>query len=218
MSKRAIILANGAIENPSSLRSRLATWGAAQVIAANGGSQHARHLGLQVDVVVGDLDSFEGTGQPQKAVDGPQLKAFPVEKNETDLELALLFAVQSGAKEVAVLGALGGRLDMTIANVLLLTHPQLSSAHVELWHADQTAWILRPPSAGITGRRGDTLSLIPIGGDAVGITTSGLAYPLREETLASGPARGVSNVLTGDTARVDLVAGSLLAIHTPGRA
>ena len=197
MATRAIVLANGLVDDIPTLRRRIAGWGAALVIAADGGSRHAAALGLSIDIVVGDLDSMDKGLRRTLAAAGARFVTAPAHKDETDLELALLHAVAQGTDVIAVLGALGGRLDMTLANVLLLTHPGLAPARVEVWQGDQTAWLIRPPGEAIPGSPGDTLSLIPLGGAAEGITTTDLAYPLRNETLATGPARGVSNVIAG---------------------
>ncbi len=70
----------------------------------------------------------------------------------------------------------------------------------------------------VSGQPGDTLSLLPVGGHVTGIVTDGLEYPLRGETLAFGPARGVSNVLLESTAQITFSQGVLLLIHTVGRA
>jgi thiamine pyrophosphokinase len=219
MAQQAIILANGVLKDPAVLKARLADHrGGWLVIAADGGSQHAAALGLTIDAVVGDLDSIEPALRESLATTGASISAWPPEKNETDLELALLHAAAHGAGHIVVLGALGGRLDMTVANILLLTHPQMAGRRIELWDGPQTAWLVHPPGAGITGEPGDTLSLIPLGGDAHSVTTDGLAYALEDETLVFGPARGVSNILTAPQAHVALRSGLLLAVHTPGRA
>jgi thiamine pyrophosphokinase len=219
---RAIVLSNGELDQPAVLRARLDDWRqsgeAVQVVAADGGSHHAEALGLRPDVVIGDLDSLDEAARDALSADGARFETVPARKDETDLELALLYAVEQGAGEIVALGVLGGRLDMTLANILLLTHPGLDAARIEIWTGWQTAWIVRPPGDTVSGQRGDTLSLIPLGGDAVGVTTRGLEYPLKGERLRFGPARGVSNVLAAPDARVDLGAGMLLAVHTPGRA
>lgn len=215
---RAIILANGPLSEIGELHRRLATFEYSMVIAANGGIHHAEALGIHPDVVIGDLDSLDKHAQMRLHAAGTHTEASPAKKDETDLELALLYAKQKDIDKVVVIGALGGRIDMTLANVLLLTHPQLASIHIELWHDEQTAWIIRPPGGEIYGNPEDTLSLIPLDGDAEGITTYHLAYPLSDETLRIGPARGVSNMLTSKTARVEIRSGIVLAIHTPGRA
>jgi thiamine pyrophosphokinase len=215
MSKRFIILANGNLEDPEALRGRLSGWENAQVVAANGGTRHAEALGLHIDAAIGDLDSLDDARRLVLANAGAHVEIVPAQKDQIDLELALLYAIEKGANHIAVVGALGGRIDMTIANVLLLTHPKLHAARIELWSGNQTAWLIRPPGDQVKGQPGDSLSLIPIAGAAVGISTQALAYPLDEDTLAFGPARGVSNVLTSRVARVVIRAGILLAVHTP---
>ncbi len=217
MANRVILLANGSLTDVPHLRARLRDWVDAGVIAADGGQAHAAALGLKVDTVIGDLDSLDPAAQARLQREGVRFERHPAEKDETDLELALLAAVRQGATWIAVLGAWGGRLDMSVANLLLLLHPALPGVRVELWEGAQTAWLLRPPGGEVRGRRGDGLSLIPLGADAVDVATDGLAYPLRGETLAVGPARGVSNLLESPPASVRLSAGTLLAIHNPAR-
>jgi thiamine pyrophosphokinase len=218
MTQRAIVLANGKIDDAITLRARLSGWVGAQVIAADGGSQHAAMLGLHLDAVVGDLDSLDPSLRAALDAAGARLEIRSAHKDETDLELALLDATEHGAEHIVVLGALGGRLDMTLANLLLLLHPQLTGVRIELWNGSQTAWLIRPPGGDVIGGPDDTLSLIPLLGDAEGITTQGLAYPLSEGTLEIGKARGISNIFTQSRAHVALRTGMLMAVHTPGRA
>ena len=216
--QRAIILANGEPGDPDLLRSRLVGWDDAITIAADAGSRHAATLGLRLDVVIGDLDSLDDAARMRLETMGTSIVKYSPHKDESDLELALLYAAGQGADHIVVVGAMGGRLDMALANVLLLTHPDLEAVRIEMWEGNQTAWIIHPPGDDITEEPGDTLSLIPLGGDATGVTTRNLEYPLSDETLIFGPARGVSNVMTAPAARVDLREGMLLAVHTPGRA
>ena len=218
MAHRAVVLANGCLDDVETLRARLKDWQGVLTVAADGGGRHAKALGLPLHVVVGDLDSLDEVNRIVLSANGTHFEVVPAHKDETDLELALLYAVRQGADEIAVLGALGGRLDMALANILLLAHPLLAGVHVELWAGQQTAWLIRPPVGEVRGQLGDTLSLIPLGGEVTGITTQGLEYPLKGETLTFGPARGVSNVLTAPLARVEVQQGLLLAVHTPGRA
>lgn len=213
---RAILFANGEMPELELVRQRLRAddW----LIAADGGARHCLALGLRPHLVLGDLDSLSAEDRSALTAQGVPLTQYPAQKDETDLELALLYAIQQNAEEMAVIGALGGRLDMAMANVLLLTHPALAALRVTLWHGAQTAWLIRPPGDTAHGQPGDTLSLIPLGGTAEGLTTRGLMYALNDEPLPFGPARGVSNVFTEATAHMDLRAGALLAVHTPGRA
>jgi thiamine pyrophosphokinase len=214
----AIVLVNGQVDEIEAVRARLGDLPDAPVIAADAGARHAEPLGLRLDALVGDLDSLGADALARFQAAGVAIERSPTHKDETDFELALLHAMRGGAKRIVVLGALGGRLDMALANILLLVHPALASVRVELWNGRQTAWVIRPPGDEMAGRPGDTLSLIPLGDAAVGVTTHRLAYPLNDETLPLGPARGVSNVFETDSAQVDLRAGLLLAVHTPGHA
>jgi thiamine pyrophosphokinase len=216
--ERAIVLSSGEIGDPEALRTRLVGWQEALVVGADAGSLHAPALGLTLNAVIGDFDSLSAQSSAALEAQGVRVERAPAEKDETDLELALLYAARQGATRIAVLGALGGRLDMSLANVLLLAHPGLSQVRVELWHGSQTAWLIRPPGGEIGGQPGDTVSLIPLGGDAGGIETEGLVYRLHGATLRFGPARGVSNVMDSSAARVAFRTGMLLVIHTPGRA
>jgi thiamine pyrophosphokinase len=218
MPQTTIILANGQLTEPDIIRHRLADLDIGTVIAADGGSIHAEALGLTPDAVIGDMDSIPESLREKLKSQGTTFRESPRRKDETDLELALLHAIDQGAETIVILGALGGRLDMSIANIMLLNHPRLAGTPIEMWAGNQTAWLMRPPGQDLTGEPGDTLSLIPLGGDAQGVSTHRLAYPLIDETLVFGPARGVSNVFEAHMARVDLRDGLLLAVHTPGRA
>jgi len=206
---RALIFVNGDLPDAATAR-RLAEK-ADLVVAADGGSRHALALGITPHVVVGDLDSLEPSLRAKLAEAGTRFLPYPSEKDETDLELALLYAVEQGAEEVLVLGALGRRIDQTLANLLLLAHPALAGVSVRVIAGRQEVFLIRDEAL-IEGRPGDTVSLIPIGGDVHGVTAEGLKWPLADETLRFGPARGVSNLLLGREARVRVREGFLLCV------
>ena len=211
---RIIIFANGIIEDPAAEAARWVRPGDC-VVAADGGTKHALAAGLTPDHVIGDLDSLSPEQCAQLEAAGTTLHAHPPAKDETDLELALTWAAsQPDVTEIVVLGALGGRPDQALANLLLLALPALAGHDVII--ADG-AWTVRCLRGGETatfhGRPGDTLSLIPLGGDAAGVTTEGLAYPLRDETLHFGLTRGVSNEFADETATVSLRSGLLWCLH-----
>jgi thiamine pyrophosphokinase len=197
---------------------RLAEWASrAQVIvAADSGAEHALRMGLKVDVVVGDLDSLAGAACERLQAEGTTFLRHRPDKDETDTELALRAALDRGCDEVVLLCALGGRLDHALANVFLLAVPELDERSLVASGGTEVRLIRR--SARFEGAKGDLLTLLPFGVDAVGITTVGLEYPLRAETLPVGLARGVSNVFEGAQAEVSLQAGALLAVHIRGGA
>lgn len=177
------------------------------VIAADGGARHLLAIGVEPQVVIGDLDSLDPA--TLAALAGRcEILRFPAEKNETDLELALLLAVERGAAEIRVLAALGGRPDMHLANQLLLALPALAGRDVALLDDGWSVRLLRS-SLRLRGAPGRRVSLVPLG-DALGVRTEGLRYPLRGEPLLLGPARGVSNEFAAGEALVSVEAGALL--------
>ncbi len=208
-----IIFANGVMDDPLAEVSR---WvGPSDIItAADGGTHHALRAGLVPHHVIGDLDSLEPGIRARLEVAGTEFHGYPPAKDETDLELALLWAAGQTADRIIVLGALGGRPDQELANLLLLALPALADQEVVL---TGDGWIIRCIRGGETftlhGTHGDIVSLIPLGGDAHGVSTAGLVYPLRDETLGFGPARGVSNVMEDTTAVVKIESGQLWCFH-----
>lgn len=190
----------------------------ALLIAADGGARVARYLGFTVHVVIGDMDSITALDLQHLERLGVAVQRSPAEKDETDLELALLYAARRDVKHIRVLGAMGDRLDQTISNLYLLALPALAGRDARVVAGRQEAFLLPAGGGVIQGAAGDTVSLLPLNGMARGVTTSGLYYPLKDEDLVFGPARGVSNVMTGSEAIVSLDGGVLLVLHTLGRA
>ena len=182
------------------------------LVAADGGALPLLRAGIAPSMAIGDMDSIGEEGLAELAARAVELRRYPREKDETDLELALLHAAAAGADTVDVLGALGGRWDHTLGNVALLALPELRGRRVRLLADGQTLFVVRDAAA-IAGRRGDTVSLIPLAGAAHGVTTSGLLYALQDATLSFERARGVSNVLIEPPGRVGLREGLLLVVH-----
>lgn len=209
-----LVFANGTLDDSGWVAPYLAR--AVAVLAADGGLRHLLTLGRRPDVLLGDLDSLPPGIVAENAA--AEVIRHPRDKDETDLELALLHAVERfPAREVMVLGGFGGRFDHMLANVLLLAHPRLLGRPIRFVDDRQSAWLLAadPPSGQttITGAPGDIVSLLPLGGPAHVVATTGLRWPLHDETLAFGPARGVSNEMTAATATVRLGAGVVVCVH-----
>jgi len=185
------------------------------VVAADGGARLGEQLGLRIDHWVGDGDSLDAASIERLRQTGIPVDLVSPAKDESDLELAVSGAVALGATDLTILGALGGpRLDHTLANVALLAHPELAGRTARLLDAGTRVSLLTGPmSASLEGRPGDLVSLLPLSGDVLGITTDGLEYALRDEPLAIGPARGLSNIRLGSTASVTIRSGRLLVVE-----
>lgn len=206
---QAITFANGEFVQPPDLDKLLAA--ADLVIAADGGSQHCRALGLRPNIVIGDLDSLDTAIRADWESNGVHFISFPAEKDQTDLELALLHAKDVGAEKIRVLGALGRRWDQSIANLLLLGNPQFSGLGITFLHGEQRLFVIQG-KAQLKAIKGERVSLLPLNGNVTGITTLGLKYPLNSETLLFGSSRGVSNVVLSEDAEVQVKSGILLCV------
>ncbi len=208
----ALIIANGMLEEYGAWEKEIRRAGL--VVAADGGARHARALGLAPQVVVGDGDSLDTETVRWLKEHDIALLQHPRAKDETDLELALLYATAAGATEMLILAAWGGRPDQALANLQLLADERLAGRRVRLLGTDYEALVLRGgETLTLAAGVGDTVSLLPLGGEARGVRTAGLRWSLRGETLRFGPARGVSNVAVAPTVEVRLEEGRLLVVH-----
>jgi thiamine pyrophosphokinase len=217
VTRAAIVLAGGDPVEPD-LRTLLPN--GAVVVAADSGLHQAELLGLRVDYVVGDLDSADPAAVERARAAGAVVERHPVDKDATDLELAFDLARDRGAVRITVVGGSGGRLDHFLANVALLASPRFADLEIDARLGEAYVVVVqggRLPRV-VTGTAGSLVTLLPVGGDASGITTIGLQYPLRGATLRPGTSRGVSNVLVGEQASVALDQGTLLVIQASGGA
>ncbi|MEA2545267.1 MAG: thiamine pyrophosphokinae [Chloroflexota bacterium] len=216
----ALVLGDGSVPAAARLDAVWPGWSAGLdlVIAADGGARHATAVGRSIDLWVGDGDSIGEAGLAAIAEAGIPIRRSPVDKDESDTELALLAALEAGARRVTILGALGGeRFDHGLANVWLLGHPGLAGCDVRLLDATVRIRLVGPGRADLGGRIGDLVTLLPFGGDATGLTTDGLRYPLQGESLRSGPSRGLSNVRVAGDAGLTVGSGRILVLETPAR-
>ncbi|MFL5757242.1 MAG: thiamine diphosphokinase [Chloroflexota bacterium] len=223
----ALILAAGDFGSRGSLDAAWPGWDAAisVVIAADGGARHARDLGVTIDRWVGDGDSIAPADLDALIAAGVPVQRSRPDKDESDTELAVSAAIGLGADGIVIVGALGGtRVDHTLANIALLFAPELGRRRTTIIDSDVRIRAATAPDPGgepvrvsLAGRLGDTVSLLPWGDDVGGVTTKGLRYPLNDETLRAGPARGLSNVRVAVDADVVLRNGRLLIVESAGR-
>jgi len=207
----AIVFAGGTLQKGCAVAQALAE--SELVVAADSGALAAIEQGYVPAFIVGDGDSLPPATLADLQGQGSRIVPAPIEKDETDTELAIELALQQGATRITVLGALGGeRFDHSIANLLLLT--SYPDTHIEIADGNARGWLLRGPgTALIEGKQGDLLSLFPLMASARGVHTTQLFYPLQGETLHFGRPRGISNVLLGTQASVALDEGLLLIVH-----
>ena len=208
--RRALIFANGEYKHIESIRAVIRPDD--YIIAADGGAKFAAEIGVRPHVIIGDMDSltdFDLQGFVEQSV---EVIRFPREKDETDLELAVLHARRAGFEPVLILGAFGGRLDQTLGNIMLLSGPEAGDVEIRLEDGLTEAFFIHGQAI-ISGKKGDTVSLVPWAGSVEGVVTNGLAYPLQNEILYPYKTRSISNEMLAESASISITKGLLFCIH-----
>jgi thiamine pyrophosphokinase len=187
------------------------------VIAVDSGYQHAKSLGLTVDVLIGDFDSLPPEQLEHARTDGITVIEHPAEKDATDLELALELAIAHKPRALTIIsGGTGDRFDHLIAEVALLTHPLILASSVEhiraYFHTARIDVLRGPSEVTLAGEPGGYVSLLAIDHAVSGIFADGLRYPLNNDVLQPHSTRGISNELLGPNARISIGDGTLLVV------
>jgi thiamine pyrophosphokinase len=185
------------------------------VVAADGGALALERWGILPHRVVGDLDSLGAERAAALERRGATITRFPVAKDASDLELAMRYALESGADDIVLLGMLGGaRVDHALVNLTLLADPAYRGLGVRAIHGETQLRALHSgDSLALRGPVGSTVTLVPVRGDVRGVTTHGLRYPLTGGLLPFGKSLGLSNVVARLPARVSIEEGILLVIE-----
>ena len=181
------------------------------VIAADSGVKVARAHGLPIHVVVGDLDSVSDGDLAWAKAEGAEIVRVPEDKDFTDLELALERAGQADVDRILVMGVSGGRIDHELGNWAVLCAPRAQL--VEIVTGGGTVTVLHGDAvnaAQLVGAPGDVVSILARNGKAVGVTTSGLRWPLFDATLSPTSSHGVSNEFTGEAASISVSSGTVV--------
>ena len=181
-------------------------------IAVDGGIRHLREINLIPDILIGDLDSVSEQDLEWCKNLQVEIHQYPKEKDQTDFELALDYAMKKNRDKIIVFGALGGRIDHTLANIGLLGNPDYADRDIRIFSNNEYIYFLHSPTT-IKGNIGDIISLIPWGGPVLGVTTTGLQYPLSDEDLLPDRSRGISNVMSSIEAIIQFKKGNLLCVQ-----
>lgn len=205
--QHALVLAGGELgARPDPLRSEFS-------IAADSGLRHAETLGIKVDAVIGDFDSVDPAQLERARASGAEILGYPTAKDQTDLELALRYAIDQGAGSIDVVGLGKGRADHELANILLLGHKDFVGTEITGWTTNAKLMPVHTKRT-FAGQVGSTLTLSAIGGDARGVTTTGLRWKLDNDELIAGSTRGVSNEFVEPVATVTVRSGTILVIQS----
>ena len=197
-------------------RDRALLEGAELIVAADGGTLALEGWGVVPHAIVGDLDSLGVERAAEYAAQGVTVLPYSPEKDESDLELAIAYAIEAMADDLVLLGILGGgRFDHELANTLLMAAEAYRGREIRAVRGDVTMRALHGGNQlELAGAPGDLVTLLAVRGDAEGVRTHQLRYPLAGETLRFGAARGLSNLVVSAGASVACDRGVLLVIET----
>jgi thiamine pyrophosphokinase len=196
---------------PTRVRAALDDLHADVVVAADSGVHLAQALGRSPNVVVGDMDSVDPERLEQAVHAGAELRRHPVDKESTDLELALEVVLADGVDAVTVVGSDAGRFDHLLGGVLTLASARFARMRIDAWLGGVHLWVVHDARQ-IVGRPGGIVSILPVGGPAQGVRTSGLRWPLYGELLEPGTSRGVSNEFLDEVAHVSVDDGRVVVV------
>src|SRR5579871_1841790 len=184
-----------------------------KIFAADCGASVAVAMGITPETVIGDFDSLTAATIQELKKKGVAFVQTAPEKDETDTELAIAYAITQGATEISLVGGIGGsRFEHAIANIALTYNSKIPIAIV---NGPSKLWVLLgPQNVSIVGEKDDLLSLLPLSQVVTNIKTEGLCYPLLDEPLYFGKPRGMSNVFAEKKAFVSFSNGLLLFVHS----
>ena len=181
------------------------------VVAADRGADNAALLGLLPNLVVGDLDSVSAETLASMEEAGVRIERHPIDKDQTDLELALAAATDLGATSVTIVATTAGRPDHALANLLTAAADRWAGLDIDLLVDSSRAWVVRR-RLDLTVPVGSVVSLMAVGGPTTGISTEGLRWPLANSSLEPGVGQGLSNEVTGSPTVVEVATGTLLVV------
>lgn len=174
------------------------------VICADSGYRYARDAGIKPDLIVGDFDSF--SGELPRGVETVRLN---VRKDDTDTFVCARYAVNRGCREIDVLGAIGGRLDHSYANLCLLEYLSSSGVRACLVSEKEKILLLKKGAYIFDGYGGKTFSLFPFGCACASASVQNAEYPVTDFKFESKNSTGLSNVFH-DGCKITVNSGKLL--------
>jgi thiamine pyrophosphokinase len=204
---RCVIIANGDLEYTTDIKKIIQD--AALVICADGGARHFKALKMIPDVMIGDFDSILNDDRRFFKEKNVKMLSFPPEKDQTDSELCVSWALENNATDITLLGVTGSRLDHTLANIFLLKKLTLLNVPARIINKHNEIYVVKD-FIELNGKPGELLSIIPLTQKVTGVTLKGLEYPLSNVTIEMGSSLGVSNCFKGTSASVFLKTGLLI--------
>ncbi|MBF8982194.1 thiamine diphosphokinase [Lutibacter sp. B2] len=206
---KCLIVANGRIESLSFIEKIIKEHD--YIICADGGAKHLFKLKIMPNVIIGDLDSIDEESKHYFYENKVEFYKFPSKKDYTDTELAIRYATKKNAKEITIIGAIGTRMDHTLANITLLLPLVKKNIKAKMIDENNEIMVIDKKTK-INGNVGEYVSIIPLSEEVTGITLKGFEYVLENQTICMGSSMGVSNRFSDSCASITVDKGNLLVI------
>lgn len=210
---KACIVLNGEVKDYNFLENNFKNNKYDCIICADGGARHLYKINVIPDYILGDLDSLSSEIINFYKINGVKFTEFSSRKDETDSELCINLAKDLNAKDIYIIGALGGRIDHTIANINLMYYIKQLGINPIIQTYEEDIFLVNNEKSIIKGNKGDTISIIPIKDDAKGVTLENLEYPLNNSTINYGVPIGISNVMNRDECIITVKYGTLIVVR-----
>ncbi|WP_226665758.1 thiamine diphosphokinase [Metabacillus litoralis] len=184
-------------------------------IGVDGGVKYIKEFGLPYQFAFGDFDSISSSEKKQLIDIGKEVLSFSPEKDKTDTEIALEWAIKQRPTKVHIFGATGGRIDHLLANIYLLMQSIEFDSMIEIIDKQNHITLYTPGT--YTIRKDDEkkyTSLIPISLEVRGITLKGFKYPLNNCHIKLGSTLCISNELIHEVGTFSFEDGILLLIRS----
>lgn len=179
------------------------------IICADGGQLLAAKYNLQPNCIIGDFDSSCGDH-----IFGCEYIHYPAEKDITDTEACIIYAIENNFIDILLLGGLGGRLDHTLGNINLLKKYHVPGIQINMEDLNNHVTLLIDEDAKVKRSNHTYLSLIPYSEICRGVTAAGVKYPLQNAVLDKAATLGVSNEIVDRNAEISVKHGELLVIES----
>lgn len=185
------------------------------IIAVDGGLRILDRLEIIPNYIIGDFDSIDKTIL-NKYINNKNIpiKKLNPEKDYTDTHMALKLAIELNSKDITVFGAIGSRIDHTIANIHILRETLKNNIKCKIIDNKNEIQLIDRKTKLELNKNYKYISLIPFTTTAKGVTLTGFKYPLSNATLEAGQSIGVSNEQIEKTAYIDLKRGILILIKS----
>ena len=210
--KKALLILNGKLDlGEEDLKQIIKEREIDKIIAVDGGANKARNLNLLPDLIIGDLDSITKKNKEYFSKKKLETIKFPVEKDQTDSEIAVDYCQKNNIKELYLTAALGGRIDQQLANLNLLEYiyelnlkARIISKKIEIALVDRKKEFFN--------KKGFRLSLIPQSKVVNGLSIKGCKYNLESQDIERSQSRGISNLIESKKVEISFEKGLLIYV------